>query len=283
VSLARLAPALIAMILGSAAGHAREAPLWEAGIGVAGLHFPDYRGSEESRNYAFPSPYFVYRGDFLKADRQGVRGTFLKNDWMDLNLSVGASLPVSSSDNRAREGMPNLRPAIELGPSLALTMWRSESQRMKLDLRLPLRGAATVESHSRFIGGQFFPHMNADIRDPAGFTGLNLGLLAGPVYTDRRYNRYFYEVPAAYATASRPAYSPIGGYAGMQFLVALSKRFPKFWIAGFARYDTLRGAAFEASPLVTSRRYVAAGFGFSWIVGESSVQVPVAEHGDERR
>jgi hypothetical protein len=69
----------------------------------------------------------------------------------------------------------------------------------------------------------------------------------------------------------------------MQFLVAVSKRYPKFWVGGFARYDTLRGAAFESSPLVTSKRYAAAGLGVSWIIGESAQRVPVAEFGDERR
>ena len=281
--IARPVAALIAMTLGPATACAREAALWEAGIGIVGLYFPHYRGSEQSRAYALPAPYFVYRGDFFKADRHGIRGVFMQTDWMSLNLSVGASLPVSSSDNRAREGMPDLKPSVELGPSAALTLWRSGERRAKLDLRLPLRGAITVQSHSRFIGAQFFPHLNLDIHEPAGLAGWNLGVLAGPVYTDRRYNRYFYEVPAAYATASRGAYSPGGGYAGAQLLVALSKRYPKFWVGGFVRADTLRGAAFEASPLVTSKSYLAAGFGVSWILGESSRQVPVLESSDERK
>ena len=101
----------------------------------------------------------------------------------------------------------------------------------------------------------------------------SLILLAGPVFTDSRYNRYFYAVPPESATANRPAYEPGSGYAGMQFIVALSRRFPKFWIGGFARYDTLHGAAFEASPLVTSKRYAAGGIGISWILGESSRRV----------
>lgn len=273
---APLVPALMALALASspAFSQKKEEPLWEAGLGVAGLHFPHYRGSEQSRAYALPAPYFVYRGDFFKADRHGVRGIFYKRDRVDLNLSVGASLPVDSSDNRAREGMPDLKPSIELGPSLDLTLWRSANLRTKLDFRLPLRGAITVESSPRFIGGQFFPHLNLDVKDPAGFPGWNLGLLTGPVFTDSRYNRYFYNVGPASATATRPAYdSPGGGFAGVQFLAALSKRFPKYWVGGFARYDTLHGAKFEASPLVTSKRYFAAGIGISWILGESSQRV----------
>ena len=281
--IARFGLAVAAMVLASFPVAAREEPLWELGAGVAGLHFPDYRGSEQSRNYALPVPYAVYRGEFVKADRYGLRGVFLKTDRVDVNLSVGASLPVDSKDNRAREGMPNLRPSIELGPSLQLTLWRADDRGVRLDARFPVRGAITVESSPRFIGSQFFPHLNLAVRDPAGMEGWNLGFLAGPVYTDRRYNRYFYEVPAAYATASRAAYEPGAGYAGMQVLAALSKRFAKFWVGGFVRYDTLRGAAFEASPLVASKRYFAAGFGVSWIFAESSRRVTVDEVTDERQ
>jgi MipA family protein len=254
---------------------ARDEPLWEAGLGVAALSFPDYRGSSHTRTYALPAPYFVYRGDFFKADRHGLRRTFFKREDIDLNLSVGASLPVDSGDDPVRAGMPDLKPSVEFGPSLDLTLWRSADRQAKLDLRLPLRAAFTVESRSRFIGGQFFPHANVDVRGPFGLQGWNLGVLAGPVFTDARSNRYFYEVAPEFATASRPAYAaPGGGYAGLQFLVALSKRYPRFWIGGFARYDTLKGAAFEASPLVASKRYVAGGIGISWILGESSERVP---------
>lgn len=266
-----VAAALLAPGLALAAPH--EEPLWEAGLGVAVLDFPDYRGSSHSRAYVLPAPYFVYRGDFLKADRHGLRGSFLKSDALDLNMSLGASLPVRSSDIPVREGMPDLKPSVEAGPSLDATLWRSPTRDMKLDLRLPVRFAVTVESHSRYVGAQFYPHANVDILGPAGFAGWNLGLQAGPVFTDRRYNEYFYAVPAQYATASRPAYTAGGGYAGMQFLAAISKRFPKFWAGGFARFDTLRGAAFEDSPLLTSKRYVAAGFAISWILGESRERV----------
>lgn len=280
--LTRFAFALAAVTIASAAC-ARDEPLWEAGIGAAGVHFPDYRGSSHSRNYALPAPYLVYRGDILKADRGGLRAMFFRSDRVDINVSLGASLPVHSEDNPVRAGMPDLRPSLELGPSLSATLWRADDSRMKLVARIPLRAALTLESHPRYIGGQVYPHLNLDIHDPAGFSGWNLGLAAGPTFTDRRYNRYFYDVEPQYATASRPAYASSGGYAGTQFLAALSKRFPRFWVGGFLRYDTLRGAAFESSPLVTSKRYVAGGLGVSWIFSESSQRVEVQAFGDERK
>jgi MipA family protein len=121
------------------------------------------------------------------------------------------------------------------------------------------------------------------LHDPLGQAGWNLGLLAGPVFTDRRYNRYFYEVAPQYATASRAAYSPEGGFAGTQFIAALSKRFQDVWVGGFIRYDTLRGARFEDSPLVTSKKYVAGGIGFAWVLGRSSQRVKVTDYGDDAR
>ena len=271
------------LLLASLPSAARDEPLWEAGLGVAAVHFPDYRGSNESRTYALPSPYIVYRGDFFKADRNGIRGILFNSDRVDLNMSVGASLPVRSGENRARDGMPDLKPSIELGPSLEVNLWRAADRRAKVDFRIPVRGAMTIESRPRFVGTQVFPHVNLDLHDPMGMTGWNLGMLAGPVFTDSRYNRYFYEVRPQYATASRAAYTPDGGYAGTEFIVGLSKRFPKFWIGAFARYDTLRGARFEDSPLVTSKRYVAGGIGISWILGQSSQRVRVNEYGDEAR
>ena len=277
----RFGAVALASCLAALPSQARDEPLWEAGIGAAGLRFPDYRGSSEARNYLLPAPYVVYRGDFLKADRHGIRGTLFSSDRVNLNLSLGASLPVESEDNRAREGMPDLKPSIEVGPSLHLTAWRSENRGARLDFRFPLRGAVTVASDPRFIGGQFFPHANLDLHDPAGFRDWNLGLLAGPVFTDKRYNRYFYQVAPEHATATRRAYEPGSGYAGTQFLAALSKRFPKYWIGGFVRYDTLRGAAFADSPLVTSKRYVAAGIAFSWVFAESSRRVAVDRFGQQ--
>jgi outer membrane scaffolding protein for murein synthesis (MipA/OmpV family) len=283
---ARLAFALAGAALACpalASPDAPQEPLWEAGIGVGGVYFPDYRGSSQSRGYLLPAPYFVYRGRFLQADRNGVRGVFVDNDRVDLNLSLGASLPVDSSRDNARAGMADLKATVEVGPSLEVKLWEAESGRARLELRMPVRGAITVESSPRFIGGQFYPHLNLDTTGSGNLEGWHLGLTAGPVFTNAAYNRYFYEVTPEDATPGRPAYTPGGGYAGAEFLAAFSKRFPRYWVGGFVRYDTLRGAAFEASPLVTSKNYFAAGIAISWIVGDSKERVPVTELGERKR
>lgn len=264
-------------VLAGAPTHARELPLWEAGVGVSTLWFPDYRGSNEAHGYLLPIPYFVYRGEFLKADRHGIRGLLFDTDRVELNVSVNASLPVDSTHNAARAGMPDLKPSVEIGPSLDLTLWRTADRRARLDLRLPVRTGVTVGSKPRSIGWLASPRLNLDLADPAGFSGWNLGVLTGPIYGSRRQHDYFYSVQPEFATAARPAWQAGGGYGGWQFLAALSKRYPRHWVGAFVRADTLSGAVFEDSPLVRRKHYLAAGVAISWILGESSVRVETSE------
>ena len=275
----RLIPLATSLVAAMAAGQASaiDKPLWELGIGISALSFPDYRGSDESSLYAIPFPYLVYRGTFLKADRNGIRGTFFDSDRIELNLSVGASPPVNSSDNKARQGMPDLEPTVEIGPSLDLNLWRTHDRRYKLDLRLPVRTAVTVKGGMDNIGWVFSPRLNLDISDVGGITGWNLGLLAGPMYGSQRNHDYFYSVAPQYATADRPAFDAKGGYAGSQFLMSLSKRYPKYWLGAFARWDSLKGAVFVDSPLVKRDDYFAAGVAIAWVLGESSTRVEAAE------
>ncbi|KVW97305.1 MipA/OmpV family protein [Thiobacillus denitrificans] len=270
---------LATLLAACSAGHAfaAEKPLWEQGAGISALSLPDYRGSDQSSLYAIPFPYLVYRGEFLKADRHGIRGTFFDSDRIELNLSLGASLPVNSDDNRARQGMPDLQPTVELGPSLDLNLWRTTDRRTRLDLRLPVRTAVTVKGGMDDIGWVFSPRLNLDISDVAGLAGWNLGLLAGPMVGSERNHDYFYSVAPQYATAGRPAFDAKGGYAGSQFLMSASKRYPKYWLGAFARWDSLKGAVFADSPLVKREDYFAAGVGIAWILGESSTRVEAVE------
>ena len=251
----------------------KQRPLWELGLGVAGLRLPDYRGSDQYRAYALPLPYVVYRGKWLKADREGARALLVDVDRVKVDISVAASVPTRSRDNVAREGMPDLPATGEIGPNVNITLYRSAGS--KLDLRLPLRGAITFESSPKLIGATFSPNLNLDLTDVAG--GWNLGLLAGPLFGNRKYHEHFYGVDPIYATTSRPAYRASGGYAGWQALAATSRRFGNTWVGAFVRYDSLAGAVFEDSPLVRSKHAVTAGIGISWVFARSSELVTTTD------
>jgi len=254
---------------------AEERPLWEVGAGVAAFSFPAYRGSDQTNNFLMPVPHFSYHGDFFKADRQGIRGSFFDSDWIDLTVSMALSAPANSKDVKARTGMPDINGTFEIGPEIDVTFWRSENRARFVKLLVPLRTAVTLEGSPRDIGWVFHPKLNMDITDIPGMPGWNLGTLAGPLFGDKRQHAYYYSVASQYATADRPAYEAKAGYAGMQYLVALSKRFPKYWVGSFIRYDNLSGATFEDSPLVRKKDYVAAGIAITWIFGESSTRVMV--------
>jgi len=265
---------LLLAVGGATRARADDKPLWEVGLGLGAVAFEDYRGSATSHAYPVPVPYVIYRGEFLQADRDGVRGKLFNQDWLEINVSGNLTTPVRN--DAARSGMPELRTTLELGPSFDFHLFKSADAKYKLDLRVPLRVAATVQSSPKWIGGTFTPRFNLDIIDPLGFSGWNLGLALGPEFADRRYNAYFYDVAPQYATPSRPAYLSSGGYTGLQSLAAVSKRFPKFWVGAYMRHDSLQGAAFEDSPLVQRRNYWSGGIGFAWMISQSSrlVHVP---------
>ena len=253
--------------------HAAEKPLWEFGLGAGAITFPDYRGSDEAHVYPVPVPYFVYRGSIFKADREGLRGRLFNREYVEMDLSVGATIPVNSEDNAARRGMPDLKPTLELGPSLEVHLWHSEARDRKLDLVMPLRIPVTLESSPRSLQWTFAPRLNMDFENFGGHPGWNFGAGIGPVFAADKFHDYYYSVPARFATPDRPEYRADGGYSGMHVLAAVSKRFPKYWFGAFLRYDWLGGAEFENSPLVRRESSIAGGFGFAWMIRESKRRV----------
>jgi MipA family protein len=267
---------LVLLLGGSAApALAEDKPLWELGVGAGLLVCNDYRGSDTVHAYPLPLPYFVYRGTLFKADDKGLRGLFVHHERVELELSVNATTPVHN--DAARSGMPDLRPTIEIGPQLDIHLWRSDDRRLRLDLRLPARAAFTVQARPSLVGTFVAPNLSLDIAQHPGSEGWKLGLLAGPLFADHRYDAYFYSVAPQYATAGRPAFDAPAGYAGAQTLIALTRRYPNWWIGAYVRHDTLAGASFAASPLVKSDSYWSGGIGIAWIIRRSSQWVESEE------
>ncbi len=268
----RTALAALLALLALRAG-AAERPLWELGLGAGMIGFNDYRGAAGAHLYPVPFGEFIYRGRFLHADRDGVRGRLLHGHDLELELSVNATAPVFSRNSAVRSGMPNLDSTLEFGPALQWHLWRSAAERLRLDFRAPVREAVTVAWSPKLIGAVFAPQLDLDWRLPGSATGWNVGLLAGPLFAEARYNQYYYSVAPAYATAARPAYDAPGGYAGSQLLVAASKRYERYWIGAYVRHDWLQHAAFEHSPLVQQASYWSAGFGIVWFISASARMV----------
>lgn len=249
-------------------------PAWELGLGVTFLSLPDYRGADRRRNYVLPLPYATYRSDRLTVDRNGLKAELLDRGRLELDLSVAASVPVRSAGNPVREGMPALRPTLEVGPQLLAELWRAPDRDRVLQLQLPLRYVFSVSSAARDAGFTFSPRLSFDWRNAFGQPGWNFAIIGGPLYGTRRYHDYFYTVEPSQATADRPAYQAAGGFGGTQLTLGLSKRFSRHWFGAFVRADHLAQASFADSPLVRRQTTVAAGFAWSWIFAESDRRVP---------
>lgn len=253
---------------------AEQVPLWEVGFGFSGLQIPDYRGSNEGKGYILPFPYVDYRGNLLKIDRKGIYSRIFQAERLRVEMSADASVPVKSQNNSARQGMPDLDPIFEIGPSLEVCLSEECKGKRVWMFRVPVR-AVIASDFTRVdsAGWVVNPHLNFDgyVAGPGGT--WNFGVAVGPIFANERYHEYYYGVAPAYASATRPVYNARGGYSGFRVASAVSKRFENYWVGIFARYDNLSGAVFEDSPLFRTRHAFLAGFGVAWIFARSSTLV----------
>ena len=251
---------------------ATEKPLWELGMGIGAITFADYRGADEYEVYPLPLPYAVYRGKIWKTDRDGLHGELFDRTLVDFSISLGGSIPVDSDDNDARRGMPDLKPTLEMGPSLDVHLWKSDDASIKVDLILPLRVPLTIETSPQLIGIMFSPQVSMLIQNVAR-TGWDVSLSAGPLFVNRKYHDYFYSVAPRYATPQRPAHEAESGYSGAHVFASLWKRFPRYWVGGYVRVDSLHGAVLDASPLVKRNYSITGGIGIAWMIAQSKRMV----------
>ena len=119
--------------------------------------FPAYRGSDKNSNWFLPVPYFAYHGDFFKADRHGIRGSFFDTDRVDLTVSVLLSPPSGSDDVPARAGMPDLKATFEIGPQVDITLWRRENRARFVKLRCRCAPRSRSRGRRRMSAGCSLP------------------------------------------------------------------------------------------------------------------------------
>ncbi len=214
-----LIAALLIVGAGQSRAETRQEPLWEFGLGIGVTAFQDYPGSDTTRVYPIPIPYFVYNGEFLKSDKNGPRGLLINQEWLELNLSGDINSIVPHDE--ARYGMPELRPTIEIGPAVIFHLINRDEGRLKLDLQVPVRAAFTIASSPQSIGWIGDPRLILKVKDTFGMHGWETDLSSGPMFIDKKYSDYYYSVAPQYATTARPAYTAPGGYSGTQFEVTL--------------------------------------------------------------
>lgn len=257
---------VVALWIGVSAASAsavESLPLWEVRLGAAVSEIPHYRGSRHTESYVIPIPYVIYRGERFRLSDEGARQLFFDTERVRVDISVAAGLPAPGGANPERDGMPRLETTLEAGPALDLNVWRSDDRRDTLWLRLPVRATFSLDDWTpAYQGINFPPYLQFRVRRGT----FEHGVAAGPIFADRRYHEFFYEVPSEYATAARREYHPAGGYSGIRLTVSLTHRASRQRFGCYARFDWLDGAEFNPSPLVKTDQYVAIGCGATWRV-----------------
>ena len=246
-------------------------PLWELGAFAFGVSQQAYPGSDEQLTRGLLLPYGQYRGRFLRADRETAGLRAVKTPVYELDVGVAASFGGSSAEIGARRGMPALGTLVEFGPRLKVNLgsWGEGREAGRWRLELPLRGVFDLTDGAAHRGMAFEPEINFQRRSIGGWGyGVSLGAIVG----DRRLNRNFYGVSPRYALPDRPAYEARGGLVAWRLSASVSRTLTPDWRAvGFARFDSVAGAANEASPLVrrTTGATLGVGLGYTWLRSEA--------------
>lgn len=253
-------------------GDEREAdlPKWEVGLGGGGGWTPHYPAAEQGGTTIAAAPYFIYRWERVRIGEGGlISGRVFEDDRIDLTLSIGGSLPASSKDNRAREGMPDLDGLAEIGAQLEWTLAdRPGTDSVKL--KLPLRAVASSDlSRVDYRGVVFKPRISYGREQLLG-SELRGSVSVGPVFASDLLMDYFYDVPPEFATPDRPQYEASGGYLGSTATVGLS--YPvsdrvRVFAGGQAGY--YGGARNRNSPLFRDSTTYSVGAGLTWRIWAS--------------
>jgi MipA family protein len=252
---------------------AQEAPgpaLWEVGGVAFGASQQAYPGADQQVNRALALPYVVYRGQWLRADRDTTGIRALKTDTLELDVGVAGSFGASQGELDARRGMRQLGTLVELGPRLK---WRlnTDPDGGKLTAEFPLRGVFDLSDKGAHRGMSFEPRLVYERQSGPWRHGSSVGAIVA----DTRLAQTFYQVNPQEAIAGRPAYAAESGLVAWRLSTSLSRRLSRDWFMfGVARLDSVAGAANEASPLVRSKTGASVGLGvaYTWMRSEQAAQ-----------
>ncbi len=246
------------MAQGQGAGSAP--PLWEVGGFALGVSQQAYPGSDQHVRRGLALPYVVYRGEFLRADRETLGLRALRSPRYEVDIGFAGSFGSNADDITARRGMADLGTLVEFGPRLKLNLGQAAGGRWRLDL--PVRGVFDLSDGFASRGLAFEPELQYQRRSDLGFA---YGTSVGAVFANRRLAGTFYTVRPSEATATRAAYNASSGLIAWRVGVSINKELTPDWrLFGFARFDSVAGAANEDSPLVRRTSGASVGVGLAW-------------------
>jgi outer membrane scaffolding protein for murein synthesis (MipA/OmpV family) len=268
---AALAAALLAIAAPAAAQEPDGGqPLWEAGVGVVAASQQAYPGASQNVRRGLVFPYLVYRGEFLRADRDSVGLRAVRTDRFELDIGFAGAFGSSAGDIEARRGMPDIGTLVEFGPRLRWDLGAAPAGG-RLRAEAALRGVFDASDGFRSRGIAFEPRLTYE----RAFGPWRNAAGVGAVWGDRRLADTFYGVAPAYATAGRPAYAAEAGLVAWRLGLTTTRALSRDWrVFAAARLDSVAGAANRASPLVDRTHGASLAVGVVYTFARSDTLVP---------
>ena len=242
-------------------------PLWELGGVALGVSQSAYPGADQQVNRALALPYFVYRGDVLRADRDTAGIRAMKTETFELDVGFAGAFGAGTETIEARQGMRKLGTMVELGPRLKWDLGAGPAGG-RLSAEFPARAVLDLSDKAAHRGWSLEPKLTYSNRTASGW---RYSASVSAIVADTRLAQTFYEVRSSEATAARPAYTAESGLVSWRFGTAFSRSLARDWnLFGFARLETVAGAANESSPLVrrSSGASVGMGIAYTWMRSE---------------
>jgi outer membrane protein len=258
--------ALVLMAQSAMAQGSASLPLWEVGAFGTGLKQQAYPGSSQQVDRALVLPFFIYRGQYLRADGGNVGLRAVKTDILEVDVGFSGAFGSNSNDIEARKGMPDLGTLVEFGPRVKWNLGAGPGNG-RLRAELALRGVFDISDSFKDKGLSLEPELIFE-RRTAGGVGYSASV--GLVLGDERLAETFYGVAPAFATATRPAYKAQSGLIMSRVSVNLFQNLtPNLRVFGFARLTSVDSAANSSSPLVRQNMGSTVGIGLLYTLARS--------------
>lgn len=165
--------------------------------------------------------------------------------------------------------MPDLDFMLQIGPSLEFKLNDRSKSYFDARFEIPVRVAFVTDlPNVDHIGYLVEPRFSFDHRRSSNAPVAHKTTI-GIKFATQDFHAYYYDVAPEYATPARPAYKSDAGFGGSFIKYRISYKTNDFIYWMFLRYQSLRGAEFEDSPLVLKNDYYFVGAGFSWIFASS--------------
>ena len=233
-----------------------------AGLGVASL--PHYPGSDQNDDYFLPLPYIDYRYGRLSVNDKGVNAELIDTNTIQLDFDITGSFPVSSDDNTARNGMPDLGFFVEIGPEVSLRLIKKQNYYISFDI--PARASFELLGEDKTFddkvvqdaGYLLEPRLHYEAQNQSISFDFDIGIL----WANETYQSKFYSVNQEFVTTDRALYKAKSGLMGLRLSSTVKYETDNWLMLSYFKYIDLSHGKNELSPLILKNDYLLGGIGF---------------------